>query len=259
VAFALSENGETAYLSSAIGGDLAGYRESQDVGASATSVSFGRYFKGSTGNYNFVPLSFPTPWQPNAYPKVGPVIISEISYNPSWPVAGSYTNDQYEYIEIKNISAVAITLYRQDKSEPWKITDGVDFTFPDVPNAATIAAGDYLIIARKPEAFLWRYPGVPAEKVLGPYQGSLSNSGERVQLSSPGDLDKFGVRQYIREDRVVYSDGSHPKDQPGGIDLWPTEADGGGKSLSRETAGEYGNDVANWRAWSPTPGSPNKP
>jgi len=253
-AFALSENGETVYLSSAIAGDLAGYRESQNVGASATSVSFGRYFKGSTGNYNFVPMSFPTPWRANSYPKVGPVIISEISYNPSWPAGGSYTNDQYEYIEIKNTSGVAITLYRQDKSESWKITDGVDFTFPGAPSAATIAAGDYLIIARKPEAFMWRYPGVPAAKVLGPYVGSLSNAGERVQLSSPGDLDKWGVRQYIREDRVVYSDGSHPGSQPGGIDLWPTEADGEGYSLHRIDDSLYGNDPNNWQAQGPLPG-----
>jgi len=253
VPFAISENGETVYLTSAIADELAGYRESQDIGASATGVSYGRYFKGSTGNYNFVPLSFPTLGLDNVYPKVGPIIITEISYNPIWPVGGSYTNDQYEYIEIKNTSAVAITLYRQDKSEPWKITGGVDFTFPDAPNVVTMGAGDYLIIARKPEAFLWCYPGVPAAKVLGPYVGSLSNGGERVQLSSPGDLDKWGVRQYIREDRVVYSDGSHPGSQPGGIDLWPVEADGQGYSLQRIDDTLYGNDPNNWQAEEPSP------
>jgi len=192
--------------------------------------------------------------QPNAYPKVGPVIITEISYNPSWPVGGSYTNDQYEYIEIKNTSAVAITLYRQDKAEPWKITDGVDFTFPDVPNAATIAPGDYLVIARNPAAFLWRYPTVPSQKVLGPYDGSLDNAGERVQLSSPGDVDNQGVRRYIREDRVVYSDGSHPNSQPGNIDLWPTQADGQGDSLHRIDDTLYANDPNNWQAVVPSPG-----
>lgn len=98
------------------------------------------------------------------------------------------------------------------------------------------------------------YTGVPSEKVLGPYVGNLSNSGERVQLSSPGDVDKFGVRQYICEDRVAYSDGMHPKDQPGGIDLWPIEADGKGHSLQRLDDSLYGNDPNNWQAGEPSPG-----
>ena len=101
---------------------------------------------------------------------------------------------------------------------------------------------------------MWRYPDVPPEKVLGPYVGSLSNSGERLQLSSPGDVDKFGVRRYIREDRVVYSDGLHPEDQPGRIDLWPIEADGQGYSLHRRDDTLYGNDPNSWQAEEPSPG-----
>ncbi len=252
--FALSENGETFYLTSAISGELTGFRESQDLGASSTGISFGRYFKTSTGNYNFVPMSYPTMGQPNTYPKVGPIVITEISYNPTWPVGGSYTNDQYEFIEIKNITQVSVSLYRYDKSEPWKITDGIDFTFPDAPSVAVLGPGEYLIIAKKPEAFMWRYPTVPTAKVLGPYDGSLDNAGERVQLSSPGDTDKLGIRQYIREDRVVYSDGSHPQNQPGGIDLWPTQADGNGHSLHRIDDNLYANDPNNWQSDVPSPG-----
>jgi hypothetical protein len=102
--FALSENGEQLYLSSAEGNVLTGYRQVEDFGGSETGVSFGRYYKPSTGNYNFIPMSEYTPGSENAYPKVGPIVINEIMYNPSWPVGGSYTNDQYEYIELHNIS-----------------------------------------------------------------------------------------------------------------------------------------------------------
>jgi hypothetical protein len=70
----------------------------------------------------------------------------------------------------------------------------------------------------------------------------------------PGDVDNEGVRQYIRIDRVNYSDGSHPENCPGGIDLWPTEADGNGMSLVRKVPTDYGNDPENWQASSPTPG-----
>jgi hypothetical protein len=102
-------------------------------------------------------MSENTPGFANAYPKVGPIVINEIMYNPSWPEGGSYTNDQYEYVELHNISASPVTLYRDDKALPWKFTDGIDFTFPaDVP--VTIPAGGYLLVVKDPEAFSWRYP-----------------------------------------------------------------------------------------------------
>jgi hypothetical protein len=70
----------------------------------------------------------------------------------------------------------------------------------------------------------------------------------------PGDIDVDGERQYIRVDRVSYSDGSHPEDAPGSLDLWPTQPDGGGKSLRRKTPADYGNDPENWAAAPPSPG-----
>ncbi|MHC4890531.1 MAG: hypothetical protein ACYTEO_13825 [Planctomycetota bacterium] len=44
---------------------------------------------------------------------------------------------------------------------------------------------------------------------------------------------------------------------PGGVDLWPPEADGGGKSLARKVSTDYGNDVINWEAGDPSPGVVN--
>jgi hypothetical protein len=251
--FALSENGERLYLSSAQNDVLTGYRSTEDFGASETGVSFGRYFKSDTGNYNFVAMEENTPGTVNSYPKVGPIIISEIMYHPDWPEGGSYTNNQYEYIELQNISAEPVTLYNSLTNEPWKFTDGIEFVFPaDVP--VTIDAGGYLLIVKKPAAFSWRYPTVPAGIILGPYEGNLSNAGESLELSMPGDVDNEGVRQYIRIDRVNYSDGSHPENCPGGIDLWPVEADGNDMALTRKVPTDYGNDPDNWSAASASPG-----
>jgi len=251
--FALSENGERLYLSSAQNDVITGYRSTEDFGASETGVSFGRYFKSVTGNYNFVAMEENTPGSANSYPKVGPIVISEIMYHPDWPEGGSYTNNQYEYIELHNISAEPVTLYNYVTAEPWKFTDGIEFTFgADVP--VTIPAGGYLLIAKKPEAFSWRYPAVPADIIFGPYEGNLSNAGESLELSMPGDLDKEGVRQYIRIDRVNYSDGSHPENCPGGVDLWPVEADGDGMALIRKVLTDYSNDPDNWTATSASPG-----
>ena len=251
--FALSENGERLYLSSAHNDVLTGYRSTEDFGASETDVSFGRYYKASTDNYNFVSMSENTQGSANAYPKIGPIVISEIMYNPDWPEGGSYINDQYEYIELHNISVEPVTLYDYDKSEPWKFTNGVDFTFlVDMP--VTIPAGGYIVVVAKPEAFSWRYQAVPGDILLGPYDGNLSNSGESLELSMPGDVDKYCQRQYIRVDRVNYSDGSHPENCPGGIDLWPIQADGNGGALKRRVSSDYGNDPENWIASAPSPG-----
>ena len=251
--FALSENGENLYLSSVQNDALTGYRNVEDFGASETGVSFGRYYKSSTGNYNFVAMDENTPGSANSYPKIGPVVISEIMYNPDWPDGGTYTNDQYEYIELQNTSVEPVTLYRDDKAEPWKLTDGIDFTFPtDVP--VIIPAGGYILVVKNPEAFSVRYPAVPADIIFGPYDDNLSNAGESLELSMPGDVDIEGVRQYIRIDRVNYSDGSHPENCPGGVDLWPVGPDGYGQSLTRKVSTDYGNDPDNWIVAVPSPG-----
>jgi hypothetical protein len=194
-----------------------------------------------------------TPGQENAYPRVGPIVITEIMYNPDWPANSLYENNQYEYIELHNISGSAVTLYDPCENIPWKFTDGIDYTFGSPPNAVTIPAGGRILVVKNPTAFNTRYPGLSGI-TYGPYDGWLDNAGEKVEISKPGDEDA-GVRYYIRVDRVDYSDGSHPDDEPGDVDLWPTQADGAGKSLTRISTTLYGNDPNNWQAATPTLGS----
>ena len=63
VPFALSENGEDVCLSSRLDPNdmLTGYRDVENFGAAQTNVSIGRYFKSSTGNFNFVAMDYNTP------------------------------------------------------------------------------------------------------------------------------------------------------------------------------------------------------
>ncbi|MHC4659568.1 MAG: hypothetical protein ACYS83_10420, partial [Planctomycetota bacterium] len=156
-----------------------------------------------------------------------------------------YNNDKFEYVELCNISDSNVTLYDYGENEPWKFTDGIEFTFPAGP-PITIPAGGYVLVVKDLEAFTWRYPDVPTEKILGPYEGRLNNAGEKVEIGMPGGLDGFGELCYIRIDRINCSDGSHPEDCPGGVDLWPIEADGHGASLNRLCLEHYGNDPNNW-------------
>jgi len=231
--FALSENGETVYLSSADGGEPTGYRDQEDFGPSETNVAFGRYQK-SGGTFNFVAMSENTPGAENAYPKVGPIVISELMYNPQ-------SGDQNEeYIELHNTSESAVELYDEEGIR-WRFTDGIDFTFP---YGTSIPAGGYMLVVKEPQTFMLTYSPPDGVPVLGPYSGRLDNGGERVQISMPGDVDPLGQRQYIRVDRVNYDDESP----------WPTEPDGGGRALDRIDPAQYGNDVVNWQGAPPSPG-----
>lgn len=243
VPFALSENGEKLVLTSAEDNQLTGYRDAEDFDASPTGIAFGRYQK-SDGEHNFVLMSSNTPGRPNAYPKVGPVVINEIMYDPP-------SGDQNaEYVELLNVTSSPVTLYDYTTGEPWVFDDGIELKFSANP-VITIPANGLLLVVKHKATFAATYGSIPGVEIVEYDAGKLDNGGEKLQISMPGDIDLQGVRHYIRVDRVNYSDGSHPD----GSDPWPSEADGNGKSLHRITAHDYGNDVINWKADTPSPGS----
>ncbi len=247
VPFALSSNGETLYLHSGQDGVLTGYSEEETFGASESDVSFGRYEK-STGTFNFVAMSDATPDLPNAYPKVGPVVISEIMYHPQ-------TESDAEYVELVNISGSTITLHEWDNQNginvPWRFTDEGGITF-DFPLGTTMNNDERILLVKDETIFNIEFPGVSSVQIFEWGSGKLDNAGEKIQLSKPGD-EVDGTRYYIRVDRVNYSDGSHPV----GDDPWPTGPDGYDQSLTRIDPNLYGNDVINWRADDPSPGTAN--
>jgi len=247
--FALRRNGETVYLQSGADGILTGYSETEKFDASETGVSLGRHRK-STGAFNFVALSQPTPGQANAEPVVGPVVINEIMYNPA-------DSAEVEYVELLNISDAPVMLYDEARGAPWRFTDdpddpGIEYFFPtDVP--VVLAPGEVLILTENLIAFQGTHAMADLQ-IVAWGGGRLSNGGDKIQLSKPGDEEADGMRHWIRVDRVVYSDGSHAEDFPTGVDPWPVEADGQGQALSRIAPTAYGNDPANWQAASPSPG-----
>ncbi|MBE0535750.1 MAG: lamin tail domain-containing protein [Phycisphaerae bacterium] len=236
VPFGLSENGEVVILSAAREGVLTGYQRQSVFGASATGIAFGRY-ETNTGAVHFVPMSHNTPGDTNVEPKTGPIVISEIMYNPG--------SGDTEYIELFNISGSPVLMQEFDNElgsyVPWRLTSGVDFAFP---LGVTIAAGERFVVVKNAAAFAARYPDVPgATKVFVWTSGQLDNDGEMLEISMPGD-EQNGARQYISVDRVRY-------DNRAG---WPAEADGTGRSLTRFVSSAYGDDCTNWTASQATPG-----
>jgi hypothetical protein len=235
VDFALSEDGERVILSAGSNGVLTGYQREVEFGASATGVSFGRH-QTSTGAWHFVPMDTTTQDGPNdTGPKLGPIVISEIMYNSG--------DGDVEYIEFYN-TGPSKTLQEWDNVlndyVPWAISNGVDYVFDP---GTIIAAGERFLVVKNASAFGVRYAAVPAgTKIFEWTDGSLSNDGEAVQISLPGDIDD--ERMYISVDRVRY-------DNTAG---WPVAPNGTGKSLTRISLDAYGDDAGNWIAADATPG-----
>lgn len=190
------------------------------------------------------------------------VVINEIHYhpvelpnfdangNPTFSGSGSpadLTDDQHEFVEIRNAGAASADL------SGWKLSGGLDFT---APAGVTLAAGGFLVVAKNPARIQAVY-GLAG--VLGPFTGSLGNRGDTVRLE-----DRAG--KVI--DTVRYQ-ASFP---------WPTSADAlgagddftlldsatyqyRGRSLERVSVTAPANDPANWLASplapGPTPGAAN--
>ncbi len=249
--FGLSRHGEKVYLHSGSGGVLTGYSEQVQFDVSEPGVTLGRY-RTSAGTLDVVALAEPTPGYANAYPRVGPIVISEIMYHPSGA-------EDAEYVELLNISDADVTLYDFVRDAPWRLTDdpddpSVEFLF-DADPPITLAARQYLLIVKDPVLFQTEHTGRLPSRMLAWGPGRLDNTGGKVVLSKPGDIDEQGCREWLSVDAVAYSDGTHPGDFPGAVDPWPVEADGQGLALMRIVPERYGSDPDNWQATTPSPGT----
>ncbi|MHA3774545.1 lamin tail domain-containing protein [Verrucomicrobiota bacterium sgz303538] len=242
--FALSENGEEVRLSSAdAGGSLTGYSHGFSFGAAAPGVSFGRYVT-STNAEKFPALTSPTPGSANASPAIGPVVVTELMYNPA--VGGD------EFLEIRNISSTDVRLF--DPANPanaWRIV-GIGLTTPEwlLPTGITLRPRQFMLLTQiDPASFRSKY-SIPASIPIYQYPGGLSNGGELIALQKPGvpyqNTSGQTVVPYIDVDVVTYDD----------VSPWPTTPDGTGPSLERSNWRAFADDPANWRASSNNGGTP---
>lgn len=224
-----------------------------DVHFEAASVgeSFGRVGDGSG---SLVPMTQVTLGALNSAPRVGPIIISEVNYNPEIPASAALTidpnltSDDLEFVEIFNPTATMVDLTQ------WRLRGGVDFDFPDGTMLA--AGGTLLVISFNPTsatnvdrlaAFKIHYQLSADISLLGGYQGQLSNSAERLVLQRAGNppAEAPTVIPRLWEDELLYDD----------LPPWPTSSDGEGNSLQRISTNTYGNDSSSWTANPPSPGA----
>lgn len=164
------------------------------------------------------------------------LVVSELHYNPAAPTpaeitAGFTDNDDFEFIELQNISASTVNL------------TGVRFLTGITWNAVSgtqIPPGGRVVIPRRSTAFALRYPGVTA---LGEYYvldtNQLDNGGEELGLvdAAGNDIKRF-----------TYNDNAP----------WPTAADGTGPSLQlvAPAANPDHNNPLHWRSGTAAGGNP---
>jgi hypothetical protein len=250
--FALSaSSGDDVWLTQlAPSGQVARFIDDVHFAASDFGESFGRV-AGASGL--FVPQIFATLGCQNTVPRVGPLVISELAYNPGEPspsalaVYPALTEDDLEFVEITNPTQDDVSLTN------WRLRGGVDYDFAE---SQGLGAGDsLLVISFNPSnpanqdrvaAFRAHY-GLDASVVLvGGYAGQLSDSGETVRLERPGTPPASDpeATPHLLEDIVRYDDRG----------VWPQSADGSGDSLQRRSAVFFGGLVSSWSATLPTPG-----
>jgi len=216
-------------------------------------VTFGRHVS-SDGREHFVTQRRNTLGGPNAGPKVGPVVISEIMYSP--PPFGPDADTVDEFIELRNISDHAVPLY--DPLYPtnaWRLNGAVQFTFhvpTEIPpwSFLTVVSFDPI---HDPDSLAWfrRRYGLDANVlIVGPYQGHLGNQGEALSLYQPDTPElplspNAGLVPYVLVEEIHYSP----------LPPWPTAANGTGYSLQRLACAAFADDPANWTAGLPTVGA----
>ena len=153
------------------------------------------------------------------------LVLTELMYNPT--NSGTTNGDEFEFLELKNMSANTLNLSGLSFSQ------GITFTFT---NGTLLAPGAFFVLVRNPAAFSARYPTIRAN---GVYTGKLDNSGETLTLSHPTGTK---VLSLTWGDRAP----------------WPVTADGFGFSLVQRLPGasQAPDNGSEWRASSKPGGSP---
>ncbi len=178
-------------------------------GAQEAGLSWGRFPNGAE---RWCVEAVPTPGGSNTTPFIASIVINEIMYHPI-----SNENDS-EYIEIYHRGGPPVDM------SGWKLNGGISFTFP---RGRILSSGEFLVVAHNSARLLTNYAHLNSRGVVGDYEGKLSNSGERLVLTT-----SMGAVV----DEVEYRAGGN----------WSEWADGGGSSLELINPANDHMAASNW-------------
>ncbi|WP_353568378.1 lamin tail domain-containing protein [Haloferula sargassicola] len=158
------------------------------------------------------------------------LMITEVMYNPAGPPPASGEEQDFEYVELQNISST-LTLDLTNV----RFTKGADFDFAGSA-ITSLAPGEHVLVVKSLAAFEERYgTGLPVAGEWDPTQ-NLSNGGEQIKLS-------YGAGVTIHD--FEYDDKAP----------WPTEPDGDGPAMV--LVDPYSApDHSLPESWTSAPGSP---
>ena len=158
--------------------------------------------------------------------------VTEVMYHPQG--GGSFNEEEYEYIELKNIGTAPLLL------DGVKITDGISYEF--APGSGLfLPSGQMIVIIKNRDAFSERYDTGNIDIAPGQYTKSLSNGGETIKIE---DDTNSTIIEFRYED------------------FWWPLTDGPGYSLDILDAGNSNLDSWNisesWQVSSVINGTPGK-
>mgnify|MGYP006272385959 CR=1 FL=1 len=189
-------------------------------------------------------LALPSQQAPN-HGFESPLLISEIHYHPM--TDNPEAAETLEFIEIYNASEETLPL--SNAQGPYRL-DGLGFTFPE--GAAIEPGSCILVVGFDPaddqilDRFLDHFASGSTDlRIMGPYQGRLSNRTERIALEKPMvEGVPADTQAWVIVDEVIYADRAP----------WPESADGEGASLQRHMINGAGRNPSHWQAQAPSPG-----
>ncbi len=212
-------------------GQIISFVDDVHFGGAIQGESFGRY-PDAVGR--LTTMQQVTMGDVNSSPRVGPLVFSEVQYNPGAPsnaalaIDPQITDDDLEFVEIVNPTMESVSL------AGWQIRGGIDFDFESA-SPVDLGPGQTLLVlpfnptsasnAHRLDAFQVHYGIDETVMLVGGYDGQLGNGGDLVRLERavappPDDPEETPT---VTEDEVLYDD----------LLPWPTEADGTGQSLQR--------------------------
>ncbi len=143
------------------------------------------------GGNDIVTVEPPTPGAVNRIATTRDLVFNEIMYH---PISGDAADT---YVEIFNRGERAIEL------SGFRVRGGIRYRFED---GVKLGAGDYLVVAKDPEALAKKY-GLSKSVVVGPCRGELARRGERLLLVDPAGNPADSVEFADRDPWPVWADG----------------------------------------------------
>lgn len=229
------------------------------TGLFADQVEFGPTLSGESlgrlpgGTDRLAPQSRRSLGAANRAHRSGPLVISEVQYNPGTPNAAALSvnpnleEDDLEYVEVHNPTGSTVLL------DDWALAGEVPFAFD--PGATLAPGATLLVISFNPatptnslrlQGFRAHYGIDTSVPIVGGFSGKLNNGYGRVELTRPDATPELPAGfTPVTSDEVVYDD----------FAPWATSADGLDNSLQRVAPTAYGHAPLSWVGAPPTPGS----